>query len=90
VEVISDGLARSFDLVLPHMNEVQSRVVAGGALEMLGRGSKTALAVASGMSRNTVINAEGEIAAGIEPAERLRAVGGSCTSWATRCGSMHR
>src|SRR5436190_8663539 len=58
------------------MNEVQRRVVAGAAAEMLGRGGKTAVAAASGMSRNTVIKAEAEVAAGIEPSVRLRAPGG--------------
>ena len=62
-----EGLARFFDVVLPHMNEVQRRVVAGAAAEMLGRGGKTAVAAASGMSRNTVIKAEAEVVAGIEP-----------------------
>ena len=54
------------------MNEVQRRVVAGAMAEMLGRGGKTAVAEASGMSRNTVIKAEAEVKAGIEPSERLR------------------
>ena len=58
------------------MNELQRRVVAGAAAEMLGRGGKSAVAAASGMSRNTVIKAEAEVAAGIEPSARLRAVGG--------------
>jgi Rhodopirellula transposase DDE domain len=58
------------------MNEVQRRVAAGAASEMLGRGGKTAVPTASGMSRNTVIKAESEVAAGIEPTVRLRAVGG--------------
>jgi len=58
------------------MNERQRRVVAGAAAEMFGRGSKTAVATASGMSRNTVIKAESEVAAGIEPIARLRAPGG--------------
>jgi hypothetical protein len=44
--------------------------------EMLGRGGETAVAVASGMNRNTVIKAEGEVGAGIEPSDRLRAPGG--------------
>ncbi len=61
---------------MPHMNEVQRRVVAGSMSEMLGRGGKSAVAVASGMSRNTVIKAEGEVKAGIEPSARLRAPGG--------------
>src|SRR5215207_11618008 len=58
------------------MNEVQRRVVAGAASEMLGRGGKTAVATASGMSRNTVIKAASEVAAGIEASPRLRAPGG--------------
>jgi hypothetical protein len=76
VEVTAEALARFFEVVLPHMNELQRRVVAGAAAEMFGRGGKTAVAVASGMSRNTVIKAEAEVAAGIEPSDRLRAVGG--------------
>jgi hypothetical protein len=76
VEVTAEGLARFFGVVLPHMNEVQRRVVAGAMSEMLGRGGKTAVATASGMSRNTVIKAEGEVVAGIEPSDRLRAAGG--------------
>jgi transposase len=75
VEVTGEALARFFEVVLPHMNERQRRVVAGAAAEMFGRGGKTAVAVASGMSRNTVIKAESEVAAGIEPAARLRAPG---------------
>jgi len=42
----------------------------------LGRGGKSAVAEASGMSRNTVIKAEREVSVGIEPSDRQRAVGG--------------
>jgi hypothetical protein len=76
VEVGSEEIARFFDVVLPHLNERQRRVVAGAFSEMLGRGGKSAVAAASSMSRNTVIKAEREVAEGIEPAERLRAPGG--------------
>ena len=76
MEVTSEGLARFFEVVLPHMNELQRRVVVGSMSEMLGRGGKTTVAEASGMSRNTVIKAEGEVIAGIEPSDRLRAPGG--------------
>ena len=76
MEVTEGSLARFFEVVLPHMDELQRRVVAGGAAEMLGRGGKTVVALASGMSRNTVIKAEAEVAAGIEPSSRLRAPGG--------------
>lgn len=76
MEVTAEELARFFEVVLPHLNELQRRVVAGAVSEMLGRGGKTAVAAASGMSRNTVIKAQGEVEAGIEPSDRLRAPGG--------------
>ena len=50
MEVTDEGLARFFEVVQPHMNEVQRRVVAGAAAEMLGRGGKTAVANASGFN----------------------------------------
>ena len=76
MEVTPERLARFFEVVLPHMNEVQRRVVAGATAQLLGRGGKTQVATASGMSRNTVIKAEAEVTAGIEPSDRLRAPGG--------------
>ena len=63
-------------MVLPHLNELQRRVVAGAMAEGLGRGGKSAVAEASGMSRNTVIKAEREVSEGIQPTERQRAPGG--------------
>ena len=76
MEASGDELARFFDVVLPHLNELQRRVVAGALAEGLGRGGKSAVAEASGMSRNTVIKAEREVSVGIEPTDRQRAVGG--------------
>jgi hypothetical protein len=76
VEVSRDELARFFEVVLPHLNEVQRRVVAGAMAEALGHGGKTAVAESSGMSRNTVIKAEREVSDGIEPSPRQRALGG--------------
>ena len=58
MEASRDELARFFEVVLPHLNEVQRRVVTGAMSEALGRGGKSAVAEASGMSRNTVIKAE--------------------------------
>jgi transposase len=54
---------------------VQRRVVAGAMAAGLGRGGKSAVAAASGMSRNTVIKAQREVEEGIEPSTRQRAVG---------------
>ena len=76
MEITEEGLVRYFEVVMPHMNELQRRVVAGATSELLGRGGKSAVALASGMSRTTVTKAEGEIAEGIEPSTRLRSVGG--------------
>ena len=80
MEVTTEGLSRFFEVVLPHLNEVQRRVAAGAMAEMLGRGGKTRVAEASGMSRNTVIKAQGEVEAGIEPTLRLRAPGAGAKS----------
>jgi hypothetical protein len=76
VEASSDELARFFATVVPHLNEKQRRVVAGAMAVGLGRGGKSAVADASGMSRNTVIKAEREVTAGVEPSQRQRAPGG--------------
>ena len=76
MEVSREELARFFTTVLPHLNEVQRRVVAGAMAVGLGHGGKSAVAEASGMSRNTVIKAEREVLSGIEPSSRQRAVGG--------------
>jgi transposase len=68
-------LSEFFSTVMPHLNEVQRRVVAGAMARALGRGGKTAVADASGMSRNTVTKAEAEVVAGVAPSDRLRVVG---------------
>ena len=60
---------------MSHLNEVQRRVVAGSMARALGRGGKTAVAEAAGMGRNTVVKAQAEVEAGIEPSDRLRAPG---------------
>jgi transposase len=76
VEAAAGELREFFETVLPHLNEVQRRVVAGAMARALGRGGKTRVAEASGMSRNTVIKAQGEVEAGIGPSERQRPSGG--------------
>ena len=76
MEASREELARLFEVVFPHVNELQRRVVAGAMAVALGRGGKSLVADASGMSRNTVIKAEREVIAGIEPSTRQRVVGG--------------
>ena len=54
MEVGPEELARFFEIVRPHLNERQRRVVAGACSQMLGHGGKSTAAQASGMSRSTV------------------------------------
>ena len=75
MEATPEELRDFFTTVLPHLNEVQRRVVAGSMARALGRGGKSAVANASGLSRNTVIKAQAEVETGIEPSDRLRAPG---------------
>ena len=75
MEASVEELKRFFVTVLPHLNEVQRRVVVGAMARAFGHGGKTRVAQASGMSRNTVVKALAEVEAGIEPSDRLRAPG---------------
>ena len=56
-----EELSEFFDTVLPHLNEVQSRVVAGALAVALGRGGKTRVAEASGMSRKLGARTNSEV-----------------------------
>ena len=76
MEATVEELGEFFSVVLPHLNEVQRRVAVGAMARALGRGGKTRVAEASGMSRNTVIKAQTEVEAGMVPSDRLRAPGG--------------
>jgi hypothetical protein len=64
VEIGSEEFSRFFEVVLPHLDERQRRVVVEAAAVMVD--NKTVVAEASGMSRNTVIKAAGEVTDGIE------------------------
>ena len=75
MEATAEELTLFFSTVMPHLNESERRVVAGAMARALGRGGKTAVAEASGMSRNTVIRAQAEVEAGREPSQRVRAPG---------------
>ncbi len=64
-----------FESVMPHLNEVQRRLVAGAVARSLGHGGKSRVAAASGLSRNTVIRGQAEVDAGVAPSDRIRAPG---------------
>jgi transposase len=71
-----EELTTLFDRVLPHLDERQRRVLVGSVARAVGRGGIAAVAEAAGMSRSTVQTAVGEIDAGVEPSDRVRAPGG--------------
>jgi transposase len=68
-------LVEFFSRVLPLLDERQKRLILGAAASMLGRGGRTAVAEAAGVSRNTVISGAAEIEGGAGPSERIRAPG---------------
>jgi transposase len=76
VELSPEELARFFDTVLPHLNELQTRVVAGAMAVALGHGGQARVVEASGMSSSTVYKSVAQVRSGIEPTDRQRAVGG--------------
>ena len=75
MEVVREQLAGFFSEVLPLLDERQSRLLLGSFARLLGRGGKTAVADAAGVSRNTVIAGAKELAGGAGPSERVRAPG---------------
>jgi transposase len=73
--VVDQGLAGFFDVVLPHLNERQRRIVAGAAARVLGYGGVKAVAVASGISLSTVQSGARDVDEGVAPLLRVRASG---------------
>ena len=55
METSRDELARFFEVVQPHLNEVQRWVVAGALAQVLGRVGKAAVAASLDMDRNPLI-----------------------------------
>jgi len=76
VELTGEGLAGFFEVVVPHLNERQRRVVGGAMAEALGRGGQTRVVEASLMSSSTIAKAVAEVRAGVEPSDRQRVTGG--------------
>jgi Rhodopirellula transposase DDE domain len=75
VEVSEEGLGEFFEFLLPHLDEKQSRLVAGATARLVGRGGITVVARSTGMSRNTVIAGTKAFDVGEEPTGRVRAEG---------------
>ncbi|MFC4114259.1 ISAzo13 family transposase [Nonomuraea zeae] len=71
-------LARRFDVLLPHLNERQRRLLLGQEARLLGHGGVRAVATVAGASETTVRAGVFELEAGDEPLDdgRVRHAGG--------------
>ncbi len=76
MELSPEELTGFFDTVLPHLNELQTRVVTGAMAVALGRGGQARVVEASGMSSSTIYKSVAQVRDGVEPTDRQRAVGG--------------
>jgi hypothetical protein len=68
-------LADFFDVVVPHLNERQRRLMAGAMARTLGYGGVKAVAEASGISPKTVQAGARDVDEGVAPSTRVRAPG---------------
>lgn len=73
--VSDEDLAEFFEVIFPHLDERQRRLVAGGLAEMFGHGGITAMAKASGLARSTVQRGALDIRSGAEVSDRVRELG---------------
>jgi DDE family transposase len=75
VELDEEGLSRFFSLTAPFLDERQRRLLAASMAEVLGRGGQARVAVAAGISRNTIIAGSKELAEGPTLSARVRRPG---------------
>ena len=71
-----ESLAAKFEVLFPHLDERQRRLVAGAEARALGHGGIRAVARAAGMREGTVSRGVAELEAGEEPLGRARRPGG--------------
>jgi transposase len=69
-------LAAKFEVVLPHLDERQRRLLLGAEARVLGHGGIRLVAKASGMAESTVSRGVSEVEVGGQPLGRVRRAGG--------------
>ncbi|WP_446221582.1 ISAzo13 family transposase [Nocardia sp. IBHARD005] len=74
--VTVDDLAFKYEVLFPHLNERQRRLLLGADARMLGRGGGRLVASAAGVREATVSLGAKELESGEAPLERARRVGG--------------
>jgi transposase len=75
-ESICHHLAVKFEVLFPHLDERQRRLLMGAEARVLGHGGIRAVARAAGVSETTVRKGVDELEAGEEPLGRVRRPGG--------------
>src|SRR5215467_5084788 len=73
---VDEVLAAKFDLLLPHLDERQRRLLLGAEARVLGHGGIRRVARAAGAAEGTVSRGVAELEAGDVPLGRARRVGG--------------
>ena len=73
---VHESLAAKFEVVFPHLDERQRRLVAGAEARALGHGGIRVVARAAGMREGTVARGVAELEPGAEPLGRVRRPGG--------------
>src|ERR1700730_16996449 len=73
---VHESLAAKFEVVFPHLDERQRRLVAGAEARALGHGGIRVVARAAGMREGTVARGVAELESGAEPLGRVRRPGG--------------
>jgi hypothetical protein len=73
---VQESLAAKFQVLFPHLDERQRRLVAGAEARALGHGGIRVVARAAGMREGTVSRGVAELESGEEPLGRVRRPGG--------------
>src|SRR5712692_6519614 len=76
IEVTQEMLAAKFEVIFPHLDERQRRLLMGAEARSLGHGGIRAVARAAGVREATVSAGVGELEAGAGPLGRARRPGG--------------
>ena len=71
-----ESLTRRWQVLRPHLDERQRRLLLGAEAAQFGRGGVSAVAAATGAHPDTVARGVREVAGDPEPARRVRAPGG--------------
>ena len=76
MEVTGEMLAAKFEVIFPHLDERQRRLLLGAEARALGHGGIRLVAGAAGVREATVSLGAGELESGAEPLGRARRPGG--------------